>query len=324
MPDAVDSSLPAATGSEELAAIQQALAQQPLGKEVMALEQWFDALGATDRAAVLYALLGRCHQQEIEFAQLARDVTFEDVDVSPGAPTARAESASPRADHFEVFDRLTAVNARRPVRLQNSPLRYIGKQDHFSQAFLRPQTFNPWPISQEIGRPKSAADSWSWSSQPPIRPPEPSAVGRNSSAPSTPAPANSEIQSPWKRHAKPTPTTPSGHSSPVPSNAHASHGGQGAGLTPGHPSHSGPGNGYQKRNVNFMDPELLADIGAWLRSLRLHKYTDNLSGMPWQEVVRLSDAELEQRGVNALGARRKMLKMFEEIRAAQEAGRLPK
>lgn len=79
-----------------------------------------------------------------------------------------------------------------------------------------------------------------------------------------------------------------------------------------------------KRAVNFMDQNLLQDIGAWLRSLRLHKYTENLSDIPWQEVVQLTDADLEARGVNALGARRKMLKMFEEIRAAQTAGQLPK
>ncbi|PRT54622.1 hypothetical protein B9G98_02242 [Wickerhamiella sorbophila] len=81
---------------------------------------------------------------------------------------------------------------------------------------------------------------------------------------------------------------------------------------------------YAKRSVNYMDIELLADMGAWLRSLRLHKYTENLSDMPWQEVVLLNDQDLEARGVNALGARRKMLKMFEEIRAAQDNGKLPK
>lgn len=78
-----------------------------------------------------------------------------------------------------------------------------------------------------------------------------------------------------------------------------------------------------KRGVNCVDVELLSDIGAWLRSSRLHKYTGNLSGMKWQEVVLLDNDGLEARGVNALGARRKLLKMFEEVRVAQEAGILP-
>lgn len=80
----------------------------------------------------------------------------------------------------------------------------------------------------------------------------------------------------------------------------------------------------QKRVVNYLDLDLLSDIGAWLRSLRLHKYTGNLADMSWQEIVNLSDADLESRGVKAQGARRKLLKMFEEIQAAQAAGKLPK
>jgi len=63
-----------------------------------------------------------------------------------------------------------------------------------------------------------------------------------------------------------------------------------------------------------MDLSLLQDVGAWLRSLRLHKYTDNLKDLYWKDLVKLTDEELEARGVNALGARRKMLKVFEQIR----------
>lgn len=55
--------------------------------------------------------------------------------------------------------------------------------------------------------------------------------------------------------------------------------------------------------------ELLKDIPAWLRSLRLHKYTDNLKEMKWQDIVQLDEAGLEKQGVAAQGARRKMLKV---------------
>lgn len=71
-----------------------------------------------------------------------------------------------------------------------------------------------------------------------------------------------------------------------------------------------------------LDVALLEDIGAWLKSLRLHKYTDCLKDLPWQELVKLDDAALEARGVNALGARRKMLKAFEAVADAQAAGTL--
>ena len=67
--------------------------------------------------------------------------------------------------------------------------------------------------------------------------------------------------------------------------------------------------GSSKPPEDPTDPGLLQDIPNWLRSLRLHKYTDNLKDLKWQELVELDDAGLEARGVNALGARRKMLKV---------------
>lgn len=67
--------------------------------------------------------------------------------------------------------------------------------------------------------------------------------------------------------------------------------------------------GTSKPPEDPTDPTLLQDIPSWLRSLRLHKYTDNLKDMKWTELVELDDKGLEDRGVNALGARRKMLKV---------------
>ena len=67
--------------------------------------------------------------------------------------------------------------------------------------------------------------------------------------------------------------------------------------------------GSSKPPEDPTDSGLLQDIPNWLRSLRLHKYTDNLKDLQWTELVELDDAGLEKRGVNALGARRKMLKV---------------
>jgi hypothetical protein len=63
-----------------------------------------------------------------------------------------------------------------------------------------------------------------------------------------------------------------------------------------------------------VDPALLGDVPAWLRSLRLHKYTPNFEGSKWQDMVLMDEAQLEAKGVAALGARRKMLKTFEVVR----------
>lgn len=62
------------------------------------------------------------------------------------------------------------------------------------------------------------------------------------------------------------------------------------------------------------EPEMLEDIPAWLRGLRLHKYTSCFDGLTWQEVIALDDAALEARGVAALGARRRLLRTFEHAR----------
>ncbi|KAK2465301.1 hypothetical protein APHAL10511_002655 [Amanita phalloides] len=74
------------------------------------------------------------------------------------------------------------------------------------------------------------------------------------------------------------------------------------------------GDGGTPKMEDDVDPAVLNDISAWLRSLRLHKYTPNFEGMKWQDMVMLDEAQLEAKGVAALGARRKMLKTFELVR----------
>ncbi|ORY79423.1 hypothetical protein BCR37DRAFT_381574 [Protomyces lactucae-debilis] len=70
------------------------------------------------------------------------------------------------------------------------------------------------------------------------------------------------------------------------------------------------------------DPKLLADIPAWLRQLRLHKYTDNLKDLRWQELVHMSSDDLAAKGVSAQGARNKLLKSFGEVLEAVKSGKL--
>jgi hypothetical protein len=72
-----------------------------------------------------------------------------------------------------------------------------------------------------------------------------------------------------------------------------------------------------KQQEDPLDPSLINDIPAWLRSLRLHKYTDNLSDIKGgvTALAQLSEQDLERRGVSAVGARRKLLKCFEQVRS---------
>lgn len=88
----------------------------------------------------------------------------------------------------------------------------------------------------------------------------------------------------------------------------------GGGRSPGLKSNTGGSNSGKKGDEEDVDPQLLNDIPAWLRSLRLHKYTPNFEGMHWREMVVMDEGALEAKGVAALGARRKMLKTFEVVR----------
>jgi SAM domain (Sterile alpha motif) len=88
--------------------------------------------------------------------------------------------------------------------------------------------------------------------------------------------------------------------------------GGGPGSTVGQASGVAGGAGQQEEDVT--DLKLLQDIPAWLRVLRLHKYTPNFEKMDWKDVVVMTDKDLEDKGVAALGARRKMLKTFESVR----------
>lgn len=46
-----------------------------------------------------------------------------------------------------------------------------------------------------------------------------------------------------------------------------------------------------------VDMNLLSDVAAWLRSLRLHKYTSNFERSNWRDMVAMDDAALEAQGV---------------------------
>ncbi|ODH50923.1 protein vts1 [Paracoccidioides brasiliensis] len=68
--------------------------------------------------------------------------------------------------------------------------------------------------------------------------------------------------------------------------------------------------GSSKPPEDPTDPHLLQDVPSWLRSLRLHKYTENLKDLKWTELIELDDKGLEERGV------------FEQVKDAKAEGKL--
>ena len=106
-----------------------------------------------------------------------------------------------------------------------------------------------------------------------------------------------------------------GQGSPSVRGGRGSAGGLSNSRSPAMKAGSGRGGGDGgKKDEEDVDPKLLEDIPAWLRSLRLHKYTPNFEGMHWRDIVIMDEDALEAKGVAALGARRKMIKTFEVVR----------
>jgi hypothetical protein len=68
-----------------------------------------------------------------------------------------------------------------------------------------------------------------------------------------------------------------------------------------------------------VDLALLEDIPALLRSLRLQKYASNFEDVKWEDLVAMSGADLEDKGVASLGARRRMLNALEVFRTKKRS-----
>ena len=65
-----------------------------------------------------------------------------------------------------------------------------------------------------------------------------------------------------------------------------------------------------------VDLSLLTDIPLWFKTLRLHKYTPLFMNLKYQVIIEMDDQALIEIGVQALGARRKMLKEFKQVKLA--------
>ncbi|BFZ62489.1 Flap-structured DNA-binding and RNA-binding protein [Saitoella coloradoensis] len=61
-------------------------------------------------------------------------------------------------------------------------------------------------------------------------------------------------------------------------------------------------------------PTSVHNIPRWLALVRLHKYTPLFAGMKWEDMIKLGEEDLEGMGVSALGARKKFVRLFGEVR----------
>ncbi|KAJ9118650.1 hypothetical protein QFC22_003870 [Naganishia vaughanmartiniae] len=79
-------------------------------------------------------------------------------------------------------------------------------------------------------------------------------------------------------------------------------------------ANGGAGSGAGVSGSDDVDERILKDTANWLRVLRLHKYTPNFADDRWQDMVLMDSDMLEGRGVAALGARKKLLRAFANVR----------
>lgn len=75
------------------------------------------------------------------------------------------------------------------------------------------------------------------------------------------------------------------------------------------------GKSYHFKGIGYANHHPSPDFSSWLRSLRLHKYAECFANMNWKDIIALDDEQLQAKGVSALGARRKMLKVFEMVKS---------
>ncbi|KAJ3354436.1 Flap-structured DNA-binding and RNA-binding protein [Entophlyctis luteolus] len=256
-------------------------------EELRAIEQWFVVLSDPERTAALYSLIKHTSpMQQRFFITVLQQMSGKDLSSVPPAVTPQIAT---------TFVKHSSTPA--PVKGTDLDLLTIATGNSLRLS-LEPKT----PVDAAIAQ----AD---WSQQP------------------TPQPSTDPVRlSPIVQ-----PRTISAH--PGDGWAHVNLANTGRSVSKGAVSGSdfsdydefgqvngstgtGGGSGKEKGKIpEVVDLALLDDIPSWLRSLRLHKYEFAFQNCTWRDMVKMNDAELARRGVTTLGARTKLLKVFEMVKA---------
>ncbi|KAJ7072515.1 hypothetical protein C8F01DRAFT_250478 [Mycena amicta] len=317
-----------------LEAMAEASQDPKFSEELGTIEQWFKVLNEAERTAALYTLLQHSNQMQIRFLIA---VLQQMLGPNPPATAAldgsfKAKQPQSQASHSLRPPNLNIALPRTPATPGSTPLSalqsalsptqdlLVGREDGASWAnmvntplvpmFQKPKAnkpaespamfpgmINPLMMGQ-MGMTNEAQLSqilamqmmMSGMVQPGMgMPPAPKAGGANKGANNWRTPGNARYTGSALRSGGP----------------------KSAGLKSTSSSSSTPATPPREDDV---DPELLKDVPAWLRSLRLHKYTSCFEGMTWQDLVELDEPTLEKKGVAALGARRRLLKTFENVK----------
>ncbi|KAI8058709.1 uncharacterized protein B0P05DRAFT_559541 [Gilbertella persicaria] len=318
---------------------------QSFQDELQHVNQWFGFLTDAEKTAALYTLLQHSSQVQIRFSFICSERASNIMNLSNRRLSSINQQQSRVMNNRHSFalgdtqelsrifgsmgsswlntdeahalpPRPTTSVSRTPSHLRPKSVMELGGTSSFSNSWLnqrQPNMFTTPEIQPAIERPRSAdISSWnlpsSSSSQPPWKP-----LGNQHDI---------DFQPQWRDN-----PTNYGQYLAAPKAMRSTSIDNNDGLL-GYGSDPGDSSRYRSTpaaNISLhgkpksaheevVDIELLKDVPAWFRSMRLHKYNNIFEKMKWQDIVKLNDQELQEKGVAALGARRKMLKVFESIR----------
>ncbi|KAF9020459.1 hypothetical protein BDZ89DRAFT_1072201 [Hymenopellis radicata] len=315
--------------------------EEPKFKEELGtIEQWFRLLSESEQTATMYTLFQTLNYGQIKFLMA---VLQQMVDAVVGDTSARPRSRSPRPPSLNLSTPKTAhFNPATPATpaphaqeiivkpseepttswasMVNTPLDLMFKKSsdkpntpnlqtmmngasplNMSTAKLTSMGFSTETqmmaiqlVMSGLVKPPSTSSAPPEESEPPVGTPPKTEKPRRAHSPATTA-------SNWRNPTRyPSSALRSAKSSgPRSAGTLRSAGSTGSGTTP---------------KEEDIDPELLEDVPAWLKSLRLHKYTACFEGMTWRQMVDLDEPTMETMGVVALGARRRLTKTFEAVK----------
>jgi hypothetical protein len=280
-------------------------------QELTAIEQWFSVLSEPERTTALYSLIQHTSQVQLRFFTTVLKQMATRLKPTPSSANSAQRHSSSSASKPEDQTMLpthptpAVSTSPRPSSLNNS----------VNPSFLSPEYKSPQLSHSPLLRPRTPTDDaidsadWSVGGSPRMMqnlPPTPS--------PLPPSRQSSRSPQPW------------GHIDMENLHLNATAGSDysesdyGASRNGGimNASIGGAGSNEKGKIPDKVDLSVCNDIPAWFRSLRLHKYTPLFLLYTYNQIILFDDTKLEQLGVAALGARRKMLKVFEMVKGEIE------
>lgn len=319
-------------------------------EELGTIEQWFKLLSESEQTASLYTLLQHANQAQVKFLaavlnQMSTEISKPSTDPKTRSlrpPSLNLPLNSPATAHFNTpisaaveTDKLAAPNANADQAAQDVPVKNTWANEvstplvrMFPKGSEATQGTNAQPTTPAVSSPVVGMPGLPMMN--PFNMAMLNQMGYSNEAQLLAVQmVMSGLVQPGSMPGHKNPHQPRGHQkasavnnwrSPVsakyPASALRTGGFKTSGLRSAGPKSATPlaSAGATPKDSDDIDPELLKDIPAWLKSLRLHKYTHCFDGMTWEDMVALDEPTLEAKGVVALGARRRLIKTFDLVK----------